>query len=94
MRCTEDTAIVTWWEARQVRCDAACSEVVVLPQIEDLADHLTRRRARRALRRPRTIAQADVPVLGAPPFPFVERLARNPEPPAHAGDVAIVGCLL
>ena len=59
-------------EARQVRGDATCSEVVVLPQIEDLADDLTRRRARRAMRRPRTIAQADVPVLGAPPFPFVE----------------------
>jgi hypothetical protein len=42
----------------------------------------------------RTIAQPDDPVLGAPPFPFVERLARNPEPLAHADDVSIVGCLL
>jgi len=66
----------------------------MLPQVEDLADHLTRCRARRAMRRPRPIAQADVSVLGAPPFPFVERLARNPEAPAHAGDVSIVGCLL
>jgi hypothetical protein len=81
-------------EARQVRRDATCAEVVVLPQVEDLVDHLSRRRARRAMRRPRTIAQADVPVLDAPPFPFVERLARNPEPPAHAGDVSIVGRLL
>src|SRR4029079_88562 len=62
-------------EAKQVRGDAACAEVVVLPQVADLADHLTRRRARRAMRRPRTIAQADIPVLSAATFLFIERLA-------------------
>jgi hypothetical protein len=81
-------------EASQVCGDAACPEVVVLPQVKDLADDLTRRRARRATRRPRAIAEAGVPVLYAAPSPFVERLARNPEPAAHSSDVAVVGRLL
>jgi hypothetical protein len=43
-------------EPAQVRRNPGWSEVIVLAQIEDLADHLASRRARRSLRRPRSIA--------------------------------------
>jgi hypothetical protein len=33
-------------------------------------------------------------VLGAAPFPFVERFSRNPEPTADTGDVSVVNRLL
>jgi hypothetical protein len=80
-------------KAQQIRRDPAGAEVVVLAEIQDLADHLARRRAGRAPWRSRAIAQARVAVLGLPPLPFVERLARNPESPAYPGDVSFVGRL-
>src|ERR1043165_8625689 len=78
----------------QVSRDAASPEVIVLTQVEDLADHLPRGGSRRPLRRPRPIAQAGVSVLDATALPLVERFARNPETTAPAGDVAVVGRLL
>jgi hypothetical protein len=78
-------------KAQHVRRDPAGAEVIVLAEIHDLADHIARRRAGRAPRRSRAIAQAGVAVLGLTPLPFVERLARNPESPAHPGDVSLVG---
>lgn len=80
-------------EAVQVRRDLARPEVIVLPQVENLADDLTRGRSRRPQRRARTVAQAGAAVLGVTPLPFVEGLARNPESPAHTGDVPLVGGL-
>ena len=45
-------------KALQVVGDHARPEVIVLPQVQDLADDLARRGARRPVRRPRPIAQA------------------------------------
>jgi hypothetical protein len=59
-------------EPMQVRRDPAGAEVIVLAQIEDFADDVTRCGPRRTPRCPRPIAPPAVPVLGAPPFPFVE----------------------
>ena len=81
-------------EPVQIRRDPARSEVIVLAQVEDLADHLARRRSRRSLRRPRPIAQAGVAVLGVSPLPLVERLPGNAEPAADAGDILLVCRLL
>ena len=72
----------------QIRGDPAGSEVIVLAQVEDLADDLARRGSRRTLRRPGPIAQAGVTMLGMSPLPLVERFPGNPEPTAHAGDVS------
>src|SRR5262245_20339713 len=80
-------------EPVQIRRDPPCSEVIVLAQVEDLADDLARGRSRRPLRCPRPIAQAGVSVLGVASLPFVKRLPGNPEAPAHAGDVSCVGRL-
>jgi hypothetical protein len=80
-------------EAMQVHRDPAGSEVIVLAQVEDLADHLTSGRSWRSLRRPRPIAQAGVSVLGMATLPLVERLPGNPEPTARPGDVSVVDCL-
>lgn len=81
-------------ESTQVGRDPASSEVIVLAQIQDLADHLASGRARRMLRRPRTIAQASVTVLGVSLPPLVRRFAKHPEPPADAGDILLVSRLL
>jgi hypothetical protein len=43
-------------EATQIRRDPAGAEVIVLTQVEDLADDLARGGSRRPLRRPRPIA--------------------------------------
>ena len=81
-------------EPIQVRRDPAGAEVIVLAQIEDFADDVARGGPRRTPRYPCPIAQACVAVLGAPPFPLVERLARNPKATAHAGDVSVIRRLL
>jgi hypothetical protein len=59
----------------QVCRDAAGSEMIVLAQVENLADDLARRGAGRMPRRSRPVAEAGVPVLGVPFPPFVERFA-------------------
>jgi hypothetical protein len=51
-------------EAEQLRSDPRRSEVIVLTQIEDRADYLASRRSGRSLRRPWSIAEAGVTVLG------------------------------
>ena len=94
MRCTEEPAISMLMEPVQIRGDPAGSEVIVLAQVEDLADHLASRRSRRSLRRPRPIAQAGVTVLGVSPLPLVERFPGNPEPPADPRDILLVCRLL
>ena len=81
-------------EPFEVGGDPTGSEVVVLTQVEDLADHLAWRGSRRSLRRPRPIAQAGVTVLGVTPLPLVERLAGNAEPAADARDILLVCRLL
>ena len=72
----------------QVIGNLARAEVVVLPEVEDLADDLCRRRPRRAVRRPGPVRQSGITVLVIPPSPFVERLSGNPEMPAGARHVA------
>jgi hypothetical protein len=81
-------------ESVQIRRDPAWSEVIVLAQVENLADHLACRRSRRSLWPPRPIAQAGVTVLGVSPLPFVERLPRSPEPTANSSDILLVCRLL
>jgi hypothetical protein len=93
MRCTDDHRDSDLVEPLQVGRDPARPEVVVLAQVEDLADHLPRRRSRRPLRRPRAVAQASLTVVGVTPLPFVERLPGNAEPPADPGDVSLVARL-
>src|SRR4030095_14151564 len=61
-------------ESVQVRGDPGRPEVIVLAQIEDLADHLARRGSRRSLWRPRPIAQSGITVLDVSPLPLIERL--------------------
>jgi hypothetical protein len=72
----------------QVGRDPAGSEVIVLPEIDDLADDVVGRRSRHATRRPRAVAQPGVPVLAEPPSPFVERFPRDPESTARPRDIA------
>src|SRR5262245_11449262 len=72
----------------QVIRDPWRAEVVVLPQIHDLADDLVGCRAGDASRRRRAVAQPRITVLDETLAPFVERLAGNSEPPARARDVA------
>jgi hypothetical protein len=57
----------------QIIGNLAGAEVVVLPQVENLADHIRRGRVRTAMGPLRSIAQAGVSVLSEA-FPFVERL--------------------
>jgi hypothetical protein len=64
-------------------------EVIVLAKVENLADHLASRRARRSLGRPWPITQARVAVLGMSPLPLVERFPGNSEPAADAGDILL-----
>jgi hypothetical protein len=78
---------------RQVRGDPAGSEVIVLAQVEDLADDFTGGGAWRPLRYPLSIAEAGVPVLGVTSLPLVERFPRNPEPATDPGDVSLVSRL-
>src|SRR6185436_2158003 len=77
-------------EPTEVGRDSARAEVIVLAQVEDLADHIARRRAWRPVRRSRAIPQAGVAMLGVSPLPLVERLAGNSEPPAHASDISLL----
>ena len=81
-------------ESVQVRGDPGRPEVIVLAQIEDLADHLARRGSRRSVRRPRAIAQPGITVFRVSPLPLVERLPGKAEPPADAGDILFVYRLL
>src|SRR5579862_5350998 len=71
-------------KALQVVRNLARTEVVVLPEVQHLADDLRRGRARCPTRRPRSVAQADRPVFLEPPRPFVEQLAREAEMSAGA----------
>jgi hypothetical protein len=81
-------------EPVQIRGNAGRPEVVVLAQIQDLADDLPRRRAGRALRRTGSIPEASVAVLGVSPFPLVERFPRDSKPTADSRDILLVRRLL
>ena len=65
-------------KALQVRRDPAGAEVIVLAEIQNLANHVARRRARRAPRRARAIAQAGIAVLDVALLPFVKDLREIP----------------
>jgi hypothetical protein len=77
-------------ESALIRGNAGRAKVIVLAEIENLADHLASCRSRRSVRRPWPIAQATVTVLGVPPFPLVERLPGNPESTADPCDILLV----
>jgi hypothetical protein len=81
-------------EPKQISRDPGWPEVIVLAQIEDLADHIRRGRSRRPLRRPGAIAQARVAVLGVAPLPLVERFSRNPEATADLRHISLARRLL
>jgi hypothetical protein len=74
----------------QVRRNPASAEVIVLTQIENFADDLLRGGPRRSPRRPRSVAQAGIPVLGVASLPFVEGFPGQPESPAHPRDILLV----
>jgi hypothetical protein len=79
---------------RQVIGDPARAKVVVLPQIQDLADDVVRGGSRHSTRRPRPVAQTGVAMLDEPAPPLVERFSRNPEPTARARNIADRGGML
>ena len=62
--------------------------MVILSEVENLADDLLGCRVRTSMGPPRPIAEASVAVLGKPAFPFVERLPGNPEVPAGSRNLA------
>ncbi len=76
-------------EALQVRGDAASPEMVVLAQVEHLADDLGGRGMRKGSGDPRLVHQTPVPELLVTPFPLVERLPGDPEMPTCPGHVAV-----
>jgi hypothetical protein len=59
--------------------DPAGTEVILLAQIQDLADDLRRGRARASLRRAWAINEPRLSVALKAPFPLVVGLARDPE---------------
>jgi hypothetical protein len=72
-------------ETVQIRGDATGTKVVVLTQIQDLADLGSRRSWGAGVSRP--VAEPRVTVLGVSSFPPVERLAGNTEATAHPRDI-------
>src|SRR4051812_3318761 len=59
----------------QVARDPARSEVVLLPQVHDLAGDVVRRCLRATERRSRAVAHPSVPMLDESPPPLIERLS-------------------
>src|SRR5690606_13494926 len=80
-------------EPLQVRRDAAWPEVIVLAQIQDLADDLPRGGARRPMRRPWAVAESRVAVLGVPSLPLVEGLPGAAVPAADTRHIPFGGRL-
>jgi hypothetical protein len=74
--------------AAQIHRDLARPEVVVLPQIQDLADHIDPGRPRADVRPPRAGLQARGALVLVAAKPDVEHLAADPEIPARHRDVA------
>ena len=67
-------------------------KVVVLPEVEDLAHDLGRRRPRGAVWRSGPVRQSCITVLKIALSPFVKRLTGNAEVPAGPRDVAGALC--
>jgi hypothetical protein len=91
MRCTEEIAISM--EPVQVGRDPACAEVIVLAEVENLADDLSRGGSRRPLQYTVPITQSGVSVFDVTSLPFVGCFPRDPEPTACSRDVPFVGGL-
>ena len=72
----------------QIIGNLARAEVVVLPEVEDLAHDLWRRRPRGVVRRPGPVRQSGITVLVIPLPPLVERLPGDREMPAGARHIA------
>src|SRR4029453_5534728 len=75
-------------ESLQVAGDLARTEVIPLAQIQDLADHVWRRRSGRAGRGPWSGGLRALPSAFKPHLPLVEGLPRNAEMPAGPRPIA------
>ena len=74
-------------KALQIVGDLARAEVIVLPEVQDLADDFRRRGASATGAACWVDRQARRAVRVKPPLPPIERLPRNAKMPARAGDV-------
>jgi len=72
-------------EALEVVGDSPRAKVILLPQIQNLADDVLRRRSRTTLGYSRPVAQRCVAPFGVPLPPFVEGLPGNAKMPAGVG---------
>ena len=72
----------------QVVRNLARTEVVMLPEIQNLADDLLWCGSGRAVRRSGPVAQPGLPVFVEPPLPLVKRPSGNPEMAARACHVS------
>src|SRR6188768_1470195 len=75
-------------ESPQVVRDLAGAEVVVLPQIQNLADDLARRGRRGAIRATRPVPQARLALRVESSLPPVIGLARDPEMSTRPGHIS------
>src|SRR5262245_30796660 len=72
-------------KARQIIGNPPRTEVIVLPEIENLADHLRRDPGRRAMRSRRARPQARLSGGVIAPFPPIEGLPGNPKMASRLG---------
>jgi hypothetical protein len=82
-------------KALQVGSDPVRPEVIVLPQIQDLADYRRRYRSGRVARRSRPISQTGFTMLVKALLPAIESCTRDPEVPACLRNMAMLRfCML
>jgi hypothetical protein len=72
-------------EPLQIRGDPARSEVIVLPKVQDFADHIGRGCSRRPVRGSRSIAQACFTLRRKALLPVVKRGSREAKATAGLG---------
>jgi hypothetical protein len=63
----------------QESSDSVCPEMVILVQVQNLADNCRRHGSREVVRRSRPIGQACLTMLVVALFPAVEHCTRDPE---------------
>ena len=78
-------------KSAQVVRDLTGAKVIVLPQIQSLADDLARRGRGRPIRSARPVPQTGLALRVKPTFPSVVGLARDPEPPTCRRDIPGTG---
>jgi hypothetical protein len=70
-------------KAIQIIGNLSWAELVVLSQIQNLADDVGRSGPGRVMRCPSSVGESAITVLGVALSPFVERLSRNPKVPCR-----------